>query len=256
MLACRSGLREQMAISENICYLCGEALTEISADHVPPRQFYAPPLRVAVNFDRLVTVPAHQACQGAYSMDEEYFTRQLAPLAAGTTAANALNNYNADRFLRGIKVPLTKQILGSFEARPSGLHLPGGKILVRVNGARIRRVIWKLTRGLHFIETGKFLPIATRYNAELLVPEATVDPEFAELWEAVKAAEEKGAYKGVFAYKYRRFEAEGTVIHGWAMLVWDRIMLYVVHPDSETRESEGVATTPATPPGTPGPPAP
>ena len=78
------------------CYLCGTAITvDSSQDHVPPQQFFAKPIRKAVNLSKLITLATHAKCNVAYARDEEYFVWSLAPLAAGTPAADALNAYNA-----------------------------------------------------------------------------------------------------------------------------------------------------------------
>lgn len=58
-----------------VCYLCGELVREdVSDDHVPPKQFFAPIIRKNENLDQLVTLPTHKACNEAYARDEEYLT--------------------------------------------------------------------------------------------------------------------------------------------------------------------------------------
>lgn len=53
-----SGPDEQR--SEDLCYLCGEALgSERTKDHVPPSQLFAPEIRQVHNLDSLVTLPTH-----------------------------------------------------------------------------------------------------------------------------------------------------------------------------------------------------
>jgi hypothetical protein len=49
-------------------------------------------------------------------------------------------------------------VLNEFDHNPSGLLLPGGKVLKRFDGKRIARVAWKMVRGLHFHYAHEVLP--------------------------------------------------------------------------------------------------
>lgn len=214
----------------DICYLCGDPITEDqSQDHIPPKQFFAPQIRKAVNLSKLITLPTHGRCNKAYGRDEEYFVWALAPLAAGTTAADALNAYNASTFRSGQAVGLGFKTLREFEDRPSGLYLPSGLVVKRLEGARIKRVAWKIVRGLFRYETGSVLPDSTPYFLDIIEPARSVPSELDEFWEAVKAQESKGTYGGVFDYKYLDAQAGSEHLHGWGMLLWDRIMVFVGH---------------------------
>jgi hypothetical protein len=56
-----------------LCYLCGQPLVApTSADHVPPRQLFAPEIR-KLHAPQLLTIPVHAACNQAYQFDEDYF---------------------------------------------------------------------------------------------------------------------------------------------------------------------------------------
>ena len=218
----------------DICYLCGlPILEDFSQDHVPPQQFFALPLRQALNLSRLITLPTHGACNTTYGRDEEYFVWSLAPLAAGTAAADALNAYNAAKFRAGRALGLGLKTLREFEKRPGGLHLPAGVIVKRVEGERIKRVAWKIVRGLYYHETGRVLPDATTFALEIVEPLNRDPSDLDELWEAVKAQPSKGVYAGAFDYKYFHAQDGPEHLHGWGMLLWDRIIIFVghFHPD-------------------------
>jgi len=104
------------------------------------------------------------------------------------------------------------------------------RVLKRVQGERIARIAWKLTRGLYFLETSYFLPDDTPHMHELIEPDLARELAGKNaVWEEVKAQPPKGAYGGVFEYKYFAATDEGKKLHAWGMLLWDRLMLFVSH---------------------------
>jgi hypothetical protein len=114
------------------------------------QQLFAPKIRRKYNVSQLITLDAHQACNSAYQDDEDYFVRTLTPFARGSEAGNAIYAKVLGDFRTGKQVPLTKMVLEEFDPNPSGLLLPGGKVVKRFQGERLRRVAWKIVRGLHF----------------------------------------------------------------------------------------------------------
>jgi hypothetical protein len=213
------------------CYLCGLPITEDrSVDHLPPKQFYALELRAKLNLSQLMTLPAHGKCNKAYESDEEYFTWTLVPLAAGSTAADALIRDHAGKFRAGKRQGLGRTILGEFESNPSGLHLPAGLVIKRVQGDRLVRVTWKIVRGLYFLESGDVLPEDTPKTMEFLEPEQARQSIVTDsVWEHVKAQPSRGVYGGAFDYKYLVGKAEQGPLHCWGMLLWDKMMVFVAH---------------------------
>lgn len=156
----------------DICYLCGLEITEhASVDHVPPKQFYAPELRVQHNLSRLLTLPAHGACNKSFQSDEEYFAWSLGPIAGGSVAADALIRYQTAKFRAGKAQGLGHAVLEEFESRPSGLYMPPGVVVKRVQGERLVRVAWKIVRGLYRHEHGEVLPDDTPKTMEFIEPE-------------------------------------------------------------------------------------
>jgi len=219
-----------VAALTDTCYLCGRPVAgDCSRDHIPPLQFFPPSVRQQVNLAKLVTLPAHPECNRAYGLDEEYFVWSLSPLAVDSTAGRAMMGDIAKKFRSGRNVPLGNKVLREFVARPSGLILPHGKIIKRLDGARIKRVVWKIVRGLYFLENGEVLPEATTFSVESIGPHEEEDSDLSELWEHVKAQPSKAEYRGVFDYKYLDAQADSVRVHAWGMLLWDRIMVFVGH---------------------------
>ena len=207
-------------------------IDDASSDHLPPKQFYAPSLRASLNLSQLVTLPAHGECNKSFESDEEYFTWSLAPLAMGSTAGSALVTHHAGKFRGGRSQGLGRTVLREFEKQPSGLHLPPGLIIKRVQGERISRVVWKLTRGLYFHEASSVLTEDTPRTIEFVEPERARETAGRNaVWEAVKAHSPRGSYGGVFEYKYLVGDAEPGRLHCWGMLLWDKVMIFVAHHD-------------------------
>jgi hypothetical protein len=142
MLGCSSEIMD-------ICYLCGEAISDAASnDHIPPRQLLPPALRRRFNLSQLAKLPTHRSCNESYSSDEQYFATSLAPIASESPTGQAMVDHFSAQFRSGRSVPLGYKVLRQFEDRPGGLHLPPDRIVVRLEGDRIERVLWKVIRGL------------------------------------------------------------------------------------------------------------
>lgn len=201
-------------------------------DHVPPRQFYAPSLRKAHNLARLVTLTSHGACNRSYEQDEEYFTWSLSPMAVESTAGSALHRDRLQKLQRGRRTALFHMVRNEFDPRPSGLHLPKGRVVKRFSSERVTRVVWKLVRGLYFHEVGSVLPEDTPKMWDVVEPERARELAGKNaVWERVKAQPPRGAYGGVFEYKYFVGRFDDKTLHAWGMLLWDKIMIFVAHHD-------------------------
>jgi hypothetical protein len=228
----------------SICYLCGLPIAkDSSVDHIPPKQFYAPELRARHNLSRLLTLPAHGACNKAFQSDEEYFAWSLGPLAAGTVAADALVRYQTAKFRAGGSQGLGRTVLSEFETRPSGLHLPPGVVVKRVQGERLVRVAWKIVRGLYHHENASSLPDDTPKTMEFVEPERARQLAGTNaVWELVKAQDPRGSYGGIFEYKYLARDIEPGRLHCWGMLFWNKIMVFVAHHDPSIEGAQGGGT--------------
>ena len=214
------------------CYLCGQEIADDrSDDHVPAKQFFAKSIRKVHNLSGLITLVAHRSCNKAFELDEDYFAASLVPLAIESPSGLALAQAKAARLAEGRSRGLILKTLREFEEKPSGLSLPGNLIIKRVEGKRLVRVAWKIVRGLFKIESKRILPESTPFMIEVFEPEIAAKSTENQVWEVVKAQPGKGAYPGVFDYKYM-FGREGDLaLHAWGMLFWDQIMIFVAHHD-------------------------
>jgi hypothetical protein len=209
------------------CYLCGEHLSTqpIGDDHVPPKQFYPESLRPKLS-SPMRTIPAHAKCNSDYGRDEEYFTLSIAPLASTSDTAWPLLKERGEKHLRGKQVKLFPQVLSEFEVRPSGLHLPEGVVLKRFDGDRTFRIIWKITRGLHFHEYKQFLPEDTPVIIYEL-NEAGKMPAVGDL-HALGLLTGRGLHPEIFDYKCYRSD-DSPSLHYWAMLFWKQVIVSLAY---------------------------
>jgi hypothetical protein len=211
-----------------ICYLCGKPLAPpTNFDHPVMQQIFAPEIRRRHNL-QLITFPVHVACNAAYKKDEDYFVRTLMPFARGSVAGNAIYAKAVKDYRAGREVPLTRKVLGEFDPNPNGLIIPGSKVIKRFEGERLRWVAWKMVRGLQFHHTREVLPEKWPTVGVQLFAGETPPPDdvlcFAQI------AQSRGAYPGVFDYKFDMFP-ESNNLHYWLLLLWDRIIFRVAFHD-------------------------
>lgn len=206
-----------------ICYLCGDELIEpISRDHVPPQQFFSDEIRKRRN-PNLLTIQVHQRCNAAYQHDEDYFVNSLVPLAHDSLAGASVLTEVFRKYAQGEKVGLVEKVAREFEARPSGLYLPSGKEVKRLEGSRIHRIAWKIVRGLYFHHSGRVLAERKSNLFEIVARDEQPPDHFSLL----AAQPSHGRYGGVFDYKFVDFPEEHNLNY-WAMLLWDRIIMILV----------------------------
>jgi hypothetical protein len=207
---------------EAFCYLCGKTITEDrSKDHVPPKQFYSHEIRRRFP-TALLTLPAHGDCNKSYKLDEEYFVHSLAPTARGSFTADSILKDMGDRFRKGHQILLGQTVLKEFDFKPSGLVLPGGKIAKRFDGKRVKRILWKIIRGLYFHEFKTLLPESRSFSFEVVSPGYPPSDIFLLLGDTPR----RGHHKAVFDYTYATI---GSVtlkadVHVWGLLFWDRLI--------------------------------
>jgi hypothetical protein len=219
-----------------ICYLCGKALGQsVSRDHVPPQQLWSPEIRREYNVSNLTTLSTHPECNESYKRDEEYAVQFLAGAAYNqSSSARSLMQHRFAKAQRGESLGLHRTFIAALEARPGGLYLPGGKIHARFDGQRMKRVVWKIVRGLWFLEHSTVLPEDTGFLYDVQEPESDKRPEYEDFWTLVRAQPSQGQYQAVFAHKYLKYtegpSTEGDrCLHGWAMLLWNALIIYCFH---------------------------
>jgi hypothetical protein len=205
-----------------VCYLCSKALEDpINSDHIPPKRFFAPSIRRRYNLDKLLTAKVHEQCNESYRMDEEYLVYALMAYIRGSDAGLALYNHILYKYKQGENVALVRQVLAEFERNPSGLYIPGGQLLQRWDGERIRRVAWKIVRGLHYHRTGEVLRQDLIVSWTVTTPDDEKPPDHFLAFRDLSKNPELGYYPGVFAYRFQIFPElnNGPIGHCYSGIV-------------------------------------
>ncbi len=220
-----------MSDQEINCYLCGKQIREdTNLDHIPPKQFFGTEVRKTLN-PNLITLPTHRTCNSSFQLDEDYFVTSLTPLISESESGRSVYNDVRRRFDEGKKVGLVHKVYEEFDENPSGLILPRGKVLKRFEGQRIRRVVWKITRGLYFIENSLILPEETDFRILYTFP----GEEPHKIINLFTASDLNGKYPGVFDYAYKKNTVENITGNVWALLFWDQIMTMILFHDVTCR---------------------
>lgn len=212
--------------NKEICYLCGKPIFgRPTRDHVPPRQFFAAALRQKHNLN-LDTLKAHKKCNKAFQLDEEYFLHTFTPLSRRTYSGKALLNEVISQYHKRRNIPLSQKVLKEFVKSPSGLTLLQNKVVKRFDPERVWTVVWKITRGLFYIEYERLLPEDTPREFKIVDIDSPPPPEF----QLLINKEERGKYPGVFAFKHMTLK-KMKGFHFWAMLFWDSVMVLIYFHD-------------------------
>jgi len=207
----------------DICYLCGQKLEgNIDDDHVPPKQFYAKSIR-KIHSPNLFTLPTHLSCNKSYQMDEDYFVHSLAPLTIGSYSGSSIWMDISKRMKRPESKKINMMVLKEFD---QNIILPDDKIIKRIDGKRIRRVIWKIARGLFFKERGRSIPENILRLFKFISVDEKPPPEFFY----ISSTPSRGQYPGVFDYKYID-SPKYYNFHYWGMLFWDKLIVSVAFHD-------------------------
>ena len=185
--------------NQKICYLC-ERKGADSKDHVPPRGTLPP--EYTGEGEDLMTVPAHQDCNGRLSLDD-YFQIQIALASAlhpGETRDALLK-----RTTKGLERPqaeaLVQLINSEFideEVVVDGLYRPE-LISKTANWERMLAIVERTARGIHYYVTRDVLPL-----------DWPVEPQFSsllkarQLWNSIPANEIRSFARNSFQYCWKR----------------------------------------------------
>lgn len=213
----------------HICYLCGKELgSNITKDHVPPRQFYPSNFRAEHNVN-LFTLPVHEGCNTSYQLDEDYFINSLAPLANDDTyAGREMWNDLCNQYRRPQTKKLRAMILNEFVENPGGLYLPDGKIIKKSDHPRLARVLWKIVRGLFFAQKGRFLPEGTQKIVEIYGREDVPADRVRQIIAPIMRSKSCGKYPEVFDYKFMDGTGNKGLNHCWGLFIWDFFFVFVL----------------------------
>ena len=221
-----------------ICYLCGRNIDKKNRtlDHVPPQQIFPSRIRKKFNLSKLVTLPTHRKCNEAFQADEVYFFNKIGMVDYKNPVLREVW-YDIRRSAQKPESQRFNQMLLSQvreEAKtPGGIIIPG-KVAIEYDDTRINRVLWKIVRGLFFIEFSRILPedtihIVTYFQGQNL----GIDPEsVVKILNIVRNSDEHGQYKRIFAYKYV-VNPEEKKCAAWAVLFWDRHLFLAAHHDPD-----------------------
>ena len=92
---------------------------------------------------------------------------------------------------------------------------------MKVEGYRIERIIWKITRGLYFHEYNELLPENTIHIIEFYDQYHKPREEF----NFVRDTESRGKYPGVFDYKI--LDTDKYIM--WGLLFWDYYIAFIIN---------------------------
>jgi len=132
--------------SSRLCYLCGKAGAD-SRDHVPPRGIFPKLPR-----GNLITVPAHKACNEAFSEDDEALRNVI--IAASSRSEAGRQAWDEEVLPSFAKNPRARQFLLD-RLVPVWVKDPQTGAFVRMTGIAVETSLYKrqmtrITRGLFY----------------------------------------------------------------------------------------------------------
>jgi hypothetical protein len=221
-----------------VCYLCGLPIDrKMSQDHVPPRQFFAERLRKNQS-PNLLTLPTHESCNMSYQADEDYFFVSLAGLNEDATIHQWLMQDIGKKIRRPKAVGLRKRVLSEFSGEISGIHLPNGVVAKHFDGNRVRRVIWKVVRGLFCHHFSMVLHEDARHFIEMhQVQDKPPDIHRVHLANTPL----HGQFREVFVYQFAKVIDKDSFASLWALFFWESVVAIIGVIPSETTPSTGTS---------------
>lgn len=218
-----------------ICHLCGKLITEDKTrEHVPPRQFFLS--RIMKNEKvNLLSLPTHKRCNEKYQLDEEYFFGVIGAMNIDSRFGGEIFYDLKKKFTKEKSKPLLGKILRQIDKEPSGIILPKGQIALRWEINRIENVIWKILKGLYFIEYNQYLNDEVPRRIELIQKPEDLPIEF-----FIILADKKGhgRHIGLFDYKMdiiikNDLDTGKLIFHYWALKIWDSVIFTIMFHDPE-----------------------
>lgn len=131
--------------------------------------------------------------------------------------------------IKGHSHGLVRSIVGAF----GKVQGPRGERMFNIEIGRVQRFIWKLVRGVFFLESGRVLPettprhiqVITAYNAATELAQVRWFPVIRDTWPLAK-------YGRIFDYKWiGRLVDDNIRGHMMAMLLWDGITALILFHD-------------------------
>lgn len=226
-------LRKRSDSGTKLCYLCGLPLSSSDAtnkDHVPPRQFFPKALRQGDTSLQLSTLLVHASCNHSYQSDEDYFVSAIVPVAMSTQRGSEMWIDLTQHIDRPATQALFRMNMrrSSFPDRP--LRLPGSKVVWKFDGPRVWRIVWKIMRGVFYLDENRTLPENTAHLCDSVT---TLNETPPYLFGVLASSSIKGDHPDVFSYKLRRLETEGRVVWVAGLLFWEYVAFFLVFHDPD-----------------------
>jgi hypothetical protein len=195
-------------------------------DHIPAKVFYPKEYRnngsLKGNYPK---APSHQGCNGEFKKDEEYFAMILAPLVGDQSPGGKALLFDLKHQLKKYpdKTRWFSRIMNKtqyFVSRTyTGIVLPQKNMAYPIDGKRIDRVIWKITRGLYYLIFKKILPLNQWHVSKVYQPGVPLPEILLPQLQEIPAA---GLHKDIFVYKYSH-RTEPPKEHVIIMRFWGSI---------------------------------
>ncbi len=212
-----------------LCYLCGQTIKpdqQWNRDHIPPARIFAAAVRRKFS-PNLVWLPTHVDCNSSYRGDEEYFIASFVGHVR-TPTADAVMKELGDAAAKRHGVGLIKEVISRF-GRVIG---PKGELLYSFDKARVDRCLWKIVRGLYYLDLAAVLPEKTLGEIHLISPQNTADDLQKIGWFAsVRDTEPMGRYGSVFDYKWLCWKDDEIRGHAFALMFWDGLIAATLFHD-------------------------
>jgi hypothetical protein len=216
------------------CYLCGNVINPAAEkwnrDHVPPKRVFSSTVREQFS-PKLDWLPTHEACNSAYRADEEYFVASFAGHVQ-SSMADAVMKDLGEAAAKGHGVGLLREVISRF-GRIVG---PNGEVLYEYDTARVHRFVWKVIRGLYYLDLDIVLPEAMRGEIHIVNP-ANVPEDLARIgwFPAVRDTAPLARYGTVFDYKWLGWKDGEVRGHAVSMLLWDGLIVASLFHDPACR---------------------
>jgi hypothetical protein len=217
-------IANSMGVDPRMCYLCGTPLARgdpFNMDHVPPQRFFARSLRKRFG-PQLATLPTHVDCNSEYRQDEEYFV--LAAYAHDSLAGRALMH----DLQRGLQQGHSRGLYDSIKKGFGKVVVPDGRFLFEYDKARIDRVIWKIVRGMFYLQHARVLPIRQPFECSIVPPTEAEDKLPSHDWFSILMHTSSLCEHGAVFDMRAIGGTDGALrMHFQAFLFWDRIIALV-----------------------------
>ena len=204
------------------CYLCGRQNPE-TRDHIPPRGFFPPPRP-----SDLITVPCCNACNAAFSPEDEYFRLVLSSLIGRSPAGDMVwEERVVPRSLKRLPDEVdtnfcsTRDVLLQTEAGPLEA------VSFEIDRARTERYAVRLTKGLltHYFPEYDYLSCSFEVRLVSLTP---ANLESLAPYRDMLQFDERG--DRVFRYRFSLTDTKKSGL--WMLTFYDAVLILVLHSAS------------------------